>query len=125
MSDICFMHVTDPQVIKQQFATKLGPALIQEHGKKSNYSPQEVRATIDRLGLPLDFSCWAYALFTSHEDFDRVHEETGEVCDYVAMKTEMLSLVPTKDSSDWFAFDWDLSEIDLSVLMSCDLSDLL
>jgi hypothetical protein len=31
------------------------------------------------------------SLFSSHQDFDEYHQANNEVCDYVEMKTEMLS----------------------------------
>lgn len=39
------------------------------------------------------------SMFSSHSDFDRYHAETGEVCDYVEMKTEMLSGLSA--AADW------------------------
>lgn len=39
--------------------------------------------------------------FSSHSDFDSYHEETGEVCDYVEMKTEMLTGLPVSETANW------------------------
>ena len=53
--------------------------------------------------------------FSSHSDFDAYHELTGEVCDYVGMKTEMLSGLAMSSSSEWLTIpdlDIDASWLD-------------
>lgn len=49
--------------------------------------------------------------FSTHSDFDVYHEEMGEICDYTAMKAEMLSGLTSsvEDHVNWF----DLQDIDL------------
>ena len=53
--------------------------------------------------------------FSSHSDFDAYHKMTGELCDYGAMKTEMLSGLATETSVDWLTLpdlDIDASWLD-------------
>mgnify|MGYP000692886605 CR=1 FL=1 len=47
--------------------------------------------------------------FSSHSDFDKYHEETGEICDYTDMKTEMLSGLSVSSNTDWTA----ITDIDI------------
>ena len=78
---------------KREYIFDLGRILVKEHGKKKFYSPEEVKKAHEKRKSyqNLDFSCWAMSTFSSHAEFDKYHERTGEVCDYVEMKTEMLS----------------------------------
>ena len=78
---------------KKQYISELGKILIKENGKKKFYKPEEVKKAHKKSELlnGLDFSCWGMSTFSSHSDFDRYHKETGELCDYVEMKTEMLN----------------------------------
>ena len=61
--------------------------------------------------------CWAMYIFSSHSDFDSYHQATREVCDYVAMKTEMLDGLTTSAANvDWLEIpnlDIDASWLDL------------
>ena len=53
--------------------------------------------------------------FSSHSDFDAYHQMTGEKCDYVSMKAEMLNGLATNTSADWLAIpdlDIDASWLD-------------
>jgi hypothetical protein len=82
---------------------------------------QEVKQSNLRQKIDVDFACWSHAMFNSHTDFDNYHALIGEACDYVAMKSEMLSSVSTSsNAAAWFDFDFDLSwlefpDIDLSL----------
>lgn len=68
-----------------------------------------------RCRFPDVWDCWALSLYASREDFDAWHAQTGEVCEYATMHSEMLdaigSVAPISfDGSDaasgggWF--DW-------------------
>ena len=60
-------------------------------------------------------SCWAMCTFSSHSDFDQYHLQKGEICNYVEMKTEMLSGLSVAASADWTAIpdlDIDSSWLD-------------
>ena len=53
--------------------------------------------------------------YSSHSDFDRYHDQTGEVCNYAEMKTEMLQGLSMNDGSNWIdisSFDIDTSWLD-------------
>jgi hypothetical protein len=99
----------------------VGNDLLKNYGRKQYYSVQEVKQSNLRQKIGVDFACWSHAMFNSHTDFDNYHALIGEACDYVAMKSEMLSSVSTSsDAAAWFDFDFDLSwlefpDIDLSL----------
>lgn len=53
--------------------------------------------------------------FSSHADFDKYHEQTGEVCNYSEMKAEMLSGLSLDGTASWIEIldlDIDASWID-------------
>ena len=104
---------------KKEYITEIGKILVEEHGKKKFYKPEEVKKAskkskhYDVSGI--DWHCWAMCTFSSHSDFDAYHELTGEVCDYIGMKTEMLSGLATSASADWLTIpdlDIDASWLD-------------
>lgn len=88
---------------KKEYISDLGKILVNENGKKKYYKPEEVKKAHRKSKWydGLDFSCWAMSTFSSHSDFDKYHEKTGEICDYGEMKTEMLSGLSVSSSSDW------------------------
>ena len=96
---------------KKEYITGIGKILVDEHGKKKYYKPEEVEKAHkeSKWYNGLDFSCWAMCTFSSHSDFDYHHEKTGEVCDYTEMKTEMLNGLSLPASIDWL----DVSTIDM------------
>lgn len=99
---------------KKEFITEIGKILVNEHGKKKYYKPEEVKKANKQskwYNNTIDFHCWAMCTFSSHSDFDRYHSQTGEVCDYVEMKTEMLGGISngTETISNWS----DIPDIDL------------
>lgn len=102
---------------KKEYISDIGKILIKENGKKKYYKPEKVKKAHKKSKWyeGLDFCCWGMSTYSSHSDFDRYHQETGEVCDYVEMKTEMLSglsLSPTGDWTDIPDFDIDASWLD-------------
>jgi len=103
---------------KRRQAQRVGEYLIRHHGKRNFYSVQQVRDANQRNRIDIDVACWSHALFNTHADFDKLHAATGEACDYVAMKAEMLQSVATGDASDWFDFDlsWlQFPDLDISL----------
>ncbi len=105
---------------KKAYIADLGKILVEDYGKKKYYKPEEVERSHrkSRWYEGLDFSCWGMSVFSSHEDFDRHHQNTGENCNYTEMKTEMLSEIST-DSTDFFSLDnvnFDASWLDLSAV---------
>lgn len=88
---------------KKAYITDIGKILVTDNGKKKYYKPEEVKKAHRKSKWydGLDFSCWGMSTFSSHSDFDKYHEETGEICDYTEMKTEMLSGLSVSQTSDW------------------------
>lgn len=70
----------------RSYKKKLGPYLVKNYGKQTHYKPQQVRKGIDDLNLSVDSGCFAYAMYTSKDDFDAHHASTGEICDYDVMR---------------------------------------
>ncbi|MCH3885731.1 hypothetical protein [Tenacibaculum aquimarinum] len=99
MGNLCAPAPTD----KKEYITDIGKILVQENGKKKFYKPEEVKKAHRKSKWydGLDFSCWGMSTFSSHSDFDEYHEQTGEVCDYIEMKTEMLSGISNSNITDW------------------------
>ena len=87
---------------KKEYITEIGKILVEKNGKKKYYKPKEIKEAhrTSKWYDVIDFSCWAMSIFSSHDDFDRYHAKTGEVCNYAEMKTEMLSGLSIS-SSDW------------------------
>ena len=103
---------------KQLQAKLVGDDLLRHHGKRKFYSVQQVRDANLRCRISPDYVCWSHALYNTHFDFDRIHSNVGEVCDYLSMKKEMLQSLSTNASTDWFDFDlsWlEFPDIDLSI----------
>jgi len=99
MKNTCAPAPTD----KKQYIKDIGKILVEENGKKKYYKPEEVKKAHRKSKWydGLDFSCWGMSTFSSHSDFDKHHEETGEICDYADMKTEMLSGLSVSPNTDW------------------------
>jgi len=103
----------------------VGNDLVKAHGKKQYYTVQEVKNANRRQGISYDVACWSHATFNSHQDFDGYHQSIGESCDYVAMKSEMLSSVSNAADTSWFDVDlsWlEFPDIDWSIFDFLDLS---
>jgi hypothetical protein len=101
-----------PPKDKKALIDNVGKELVRTHGKRKYYKPAEVRRAADTYGYPIDIHCWAYCIFTSVEDFNTLHEATGDACDYVKMKAEVLADLAT--AAGHSGFDW--IDIDLSWL---------
>ena len=102
---------------KKEYVSELGKILIKEYGKKKYYKPEEVKKAHKKTKWydGLDFGCWGMSTYSSHSDFDRYHDQTGEVCNYAEMKTEMLQGLSMNDGSNWIdisSFDIDTSWLD-------------
>ncbi len=119
---LCAIETAD----KRALGKAVGEDLLQQHGKKRFYSVKEVQESVNRNNFPMDWSCWAYCVFTSPEDFSTYHASIGESCEYGVMKAEMVSAMTDGASTSWF--DTDMSwlewpDVDLSAIFeSIDLS---
>src|SRR4249919_3449873 len=103
---------------KKLQAKQVGDDLVKHYGKRKFYSTWQVKAANQRCEIPLDFSCWSFALFNSHEDFDQMHAAVGEACNYLSMKKDMLESLASGVSADRFDFDlsWlEFPDIDWSI----------
>jgi hypothetical protein len=104
---------------KKAFIGAVGEELVRRHGKQKYYKPSQIRVAAESRGFPVDIHCWAYSVFSTVDDFKGVHEAAGEVCDYVAMRAEVLSDLAVDGA--FSGIDLDLSwlewpDIDLSSL---------
>lgn len=101
---------------KKEYVSEIGKILVENYGKRPYYTPEQVEYANKQTKwynkYQLDFTCWAMSVFSSHNDFDRHHQATGEACDYSEMKTEMLSGMASTNNSSWF----DLSSVDLPAI---------
>jgi hypothetical protein len=71
------------------YVKKLPGLLVKDYGRLSNYKPLQVRRTIERAGLDTTYACYAIAMFSSRDDFAQFHMDSGESCDYDAMRGEV------------------------------------
>ena len=94
---------------KRKFVSDVGQRLVQDHGKKKYYKPDQIRKAAHDGGYQPDYICWAYCMFSSPSDFAAIHEAAGETCDYVAMKSEVLADLATDGS--FLGIDIDLSDL--------------
>lgn len=104
---------------KAHLGRSLGSRLAKRYGAKHFYTVDEVRAGLRDLAIKTDWHCWGFALFCSPDVFAAYHRSIGEVCDYAAMKADMVSAVTGGVSEAWFSFDlsWlDWPDIDLGGL---------
>lgn len=76
---------------KKAFIGAVDQQLVKTHGKRKYYPPADIRQAADYCGYPIDIHCWAYCFYSSPGDFAALHDAAGEICDYVAMKTELLT----------------------------------
>jgi hypothetical protein len=98
-------------VNKRDYITDIGKILVKDYGKKKYYKPEEVKKAHKKSKSRdnLDFPCWGMSTFSSHSDFNEYHQETGEACNYVEMRTEMLEGISLSESVNWV----DVPDVDL------------
>lgn len=101
---------------KKAYIGAVGEELVKRHGKRKYYHPDDIGRASTARGYPIDYACWAYCIFSSPSDFKALHDAAGEVCDYTAMKAEVLTDLA---GGSFAIFDIDLSwlewpDIDLS-----------
>jgi hypothetical protein len=102
---------------KRKYIADIGKILVHDFGKKRYYKPAEVKKAHKKSSWAdgLDFTCWGMSAYSSHSNFDTYHQKTGEACDYVEMKTEMLEGISASDTvhlSDFHDIDLDASWLD-------------
>lgn len=82
----------------RQYARKLPDELKALYGQQNHYSKAQVDRALTRKGFRKQDTtaststsdyCYAYAMYCSHDEFDRIHAEAGEHCDYGTMRTDI------------------------------------
>ena len=73
----------------RSYVRKLGPALRRRYGRQHHYTPEQVRRTASLTSVNTDYLCYAYCIYCSREAFELHHRQTGEPCNYDAMRTEV------------------------------------
>jgi hypothetical protein len=81
------------------YARRLGPLLTKRYGYSRQYTGGQIRQTVAGAGVPIAHICFAYAMFMSQKEFDALHRELGETCDYQVMRQEIAELHFSGDST--------------------------
>lgn len=90
---------------KKEYIFDLGKILVKDYGKKKYYKPEEIKKSHQKSKwYDFDFDCWGISIFSSQMDFINYHRETGENCDYISMKSEMLNGLNVTTASDLFNY---------------------
>jgi hypothetical protein len=120
MSELNFVCPPAP-LDKRKYISDLGKILLKDYGKKKYYKPSEVKKAHKKSEWSTsDFDCWGMSTYSSHFDFDKYHQETGETCDYATMKSEMLEGISSTDSvhlTEMTNVDLDSSWLDIGDLL--------
>lgn len=73
----------------KEYIKRLPGLLAKDYGKSKTYTPKQIRSTIERSNMNVTCACYGIAMFSTKEAFDEYHEEIGEPCDYVVMRSEV------------------------------------
>lgn len=76
----------------RSYLGRLRPHLVKRYGKRPHYTPRQVRAAIFAARLDISYDCYAYAIYSTQEDFRQYHEQAGESCDYLQMRSEVAEM---------------------------------
>ena len=108
----------------KQYARKLPAELTALYGKQPYYSKGQVDRALTRQHLnrsnngTISDNCYAYAMYCSPQEFQRIHDEAGESCNYDEMRTEIAQTCFS--STDSFSF----TDVDTyATESSCDSGD--
>ena len=71
------------------YINELGKDLAKRYGKAKQYTPGQIVTTVHDCGYNWRHICYAHALYVSQKQFDKWHEEQGEICDYLSMREEI------------------------------------
>ena len=79
----------------KKFATQLPEDLHAEFGSKRKYTPDEIESVFKKYNYKDErkYWCYGYALYGDRLDFNTYHVERGEVCDFDAMRGEIMNVV--------------------------------
>jgi hypothetical protein len=79
----------------KKYAKNLPQDLKENYAYQKHYSKEQVDASLKRKrlvgggGVAVTDNCYAYAMFCSPEEFNDIHEGTGETCDYESMRSDV------------------------------------
>ncbi len=73
----------------KSYIKKLPRLLEKDYGKSKIYTPMQVKKTIERSKLSVDYACYGIAIFSTKKAFDNHHIETDESCNYDQMHSEI------------------------------------
>lgn len=73
----------------RSYARRLGRQLRKQYGRRSYYTPSEVRSTVQTYGYDPYFSCYAMSMYCERSAFDDYHRFVGEHCSYDDMRGEV------------------------------------
>jgi len=71
------------------YVRKLPGLLAKDYGRRTQFTPAQIRSTIERYHLNGIYSCYAIAMFSARDAFDHFHEASGEHCSYDEMRGEI------------------------------------
>ena len=71
------------------YVRQLPGLLERDYGKAETYSPKQIRSTVERSTLNVQYLCYGLSMYSVREVFDAYHREVGETCDYDAMRQEI------------------------------------
>lgn len=69
------------------------------YGKNQHYTKAKVDKAIRETRCSTSDACYAYAIFVSSGEFDRIHRVNGEHCDYDTMRQEICNICFKGESS--------------------------
>ncbi len=78
----------------KKFAKKLPLVLQEMYGNQKYYTQAQVDSAIKRKKLDwnttsIAYYCYAYAMYCSRDEFNRIHDEAGEKCNYQEMRQDV------------------------------------
>ena len=77
--------------VLRSYVRRLPLLLLRDYGASSDYSPVQVRKSIERHGLNPAYLLYAIAIFSDPARFAEYRRSLGINCDHKAMRDEMLS----------------------------------
>jgi hypothetical protein len=89
----CFGHNDtgnfDHRSIVAHLETPFQPATAPIQKTHGNYTPQQVRQSIQAGSYSTAYDCYALAMYCNQEDFTTFHQSIGESCNYEKMRNEI------------------------------------
>jgi hypothetical protein len=93
------LHGIRKRLAIRGYTRGLGRELRRRHGRRSNYTPAQVKQTIEDSGFCTVFMCYALAMYCDRDAFTEHHRNAGESCDYDAMRFEIGQQIFQGDTS--------------------------